>query len=145
MKKLLYIPFVLFAVISTGCEKDYPGDSYDFSATKAPFVELKSKTAVTVKQGSSFNVTAQVRTAFGSVTTATYQLTGALTSTGNIVIARNKTEGVAAVAVPAGTVPAGQTSVTAQLKLTTAQNADGTLSIGYLDPAKEVISIKITP
>lgn len=137
--KYAFVLLVSFSMLSLlGCKKEYQGDSYDFSNSTLPYTELKTKT-FTVQRGNSINVTARVRTAFSVPTTVNYRLGGVLTGTGSIIIPANTLEGTATITIPLATVPGNAT-----LTLTTAQNANTQVRVGYLTAAGEVATIQVT-
>src|SRR3954464_12376799 len=117
--KILSISILMLVFALTGCTKSYPGDSYDFSNSLPAYVELKSKTAIAVKEGKTFKVTVQVRTAFQEPVDVGYSITGAITQTGTVRINPNTYEGSSTVTVPVGTVTGANTTAAAQVTLTT--------------------------
>lgn len=134
--KIKYL-FTLIALIGAlvSCSNEYPGDSFDFSNSTNPYVDLKvTKIAVSAPsdRDTTFAVTARLRTAtFAAPVTVNYELSGALSGTGTITIDRNKLEGTkTGIVVPAGLIPAGQTQVTATLKIVSASSKDVTFDIG---------------
>lgn len=139
---ILIISFVMLTLFS--CKKSYPGDSYNFTNSTLPYAELKTK-AFTVQQSKNVKITVRVKTVFAVPTTVNYNLGGVLTGTGSITIPANLTEGSASIMIPAAIVPVGETSVEGTLTLTTAQNANTQLKIGYLNSVDEVAVITITP
>lgn len=125
--KNLKICFLIISLVGLiSCNKDYAGDSYDFSSSTNPYVQLK---VTKITATTTIPVTVRVRTAISSAATVVnYQLAGAMTSTGSITIDRNKTEGTVNIAVPTGTVTAGST---ATITLTGAINSQVTFDLGW--------------
>ncbi|MFY0252546.1 hypothetical protein ACDQ55_01195 [Chitinophaga sp. 30R24] len=150
MKKLLitkYSCLVAMAAIAIGfasCKKSYSsGDDYNFSNTVSSYVELSSKKDVNVKQGASFSVGVQVRTAKQQDITITYELGGGLSNTGSIVLPRNLLTTTTTVSIPANSVPAGVDTLKATLKLSSVGPNKYNLVIGQISPASEVIKVNI--
>lgn len=142
---LKYCFFSLSILTLASCEKDYEGDSYDFSNSVAPYVELSAKTAVTVTEGSALTSVFQVRTALQEDVTVGYQITGGYTTSGNVVIPRNSRSGNLSVTIPVGTVPVGSTSVAAVLKIVSVTRpSGGAIIVGRLgaDLEKRNVTIK---
>lgn len=132
-RKYFYLLIILLGMIS--CSKDYQGDSFDFSNTTNPYIELKAvKIAVSApaNRDTTFSITVRLRTAIATApTTVNYQLSGALSGTGSVVIERNKIEGTkAGIIVPAGVLPVGVTSATATVTLTSATNPNVVFDLG---------------
>ncbi|HEY8690269.1 MAG TPA: hypothetical protein VIM07_13620 [Chitinophagaceae bacterium] len=142
-----YLSLFVFIIVGfTSCSKEYTGDSFDTSTSLAPYVEIATKTAQTVKQGASFSVSVQMRTALTENVTVNYTVTGtSATIQGSIVIPRNTLKATSIVTIPTGVVVAPATSVVAQFKIVSAIRGSESLRIGYKDPTKEVITITITP
>jgi hypothetical protein len=139
----IYLLVMVFAI--TSCKKDYQEDTYNFYNSLAPYVELKSKTAITVTEGGSIKITAQMRTALQEPVDVNYTITGGFTNSGTIRINRNTTEGFVTIPVPVGTVPGTQTSTTAEVKLTTAKTtaSNGALTVGRTGTEKEKVAVTI--
>jgi len=132
-RKYFYLLIVLLGMIS--CSKDYQGDSFDFSNSTNPYIDLKVvKIAVSAPaaRDTTFSITVRLRTAISSApTTVNYQLSGALTGSGSVVIDRNKTEGTkSGIIVPAGVIPSGSASATATVTLTSATNPNVKFDLG---------------
>lgn len=132
-RKYFYLLIILLGMIS--CSKDYQGDSFDFSNTTNPYIELKAaKIAVSApaSRDTTFSITVRLRTAIATApTTVNYQLSGALSGTGSVVIERNKIEGTkVGIIVPAGVLPVGATSATATVTLTSATNPNLVFDLG---------------
>lgn len=145
MKKLLLILAVV-GCATISCKKAIEGDTFNFDQSLAPYVEISSKTGVKVTEGNSFNVTAVMRTAQVQPVTVTYSITGGTTPViGIITIPANSVSARSAIPIPAGTVPAGSTTVAAVFRFTkaTLPNAD-TLTIGRYGAAKEVIAVTVS-
>jgi hypothetical protein len=151
MKNISLIIFAFFALVFSSCTKDYVGDTYDFSNSLSAYVEFSPSTprpiaTKTVKQGTSFAVTVQLRTALSEDVTVGYQVTGTTaTIQGTIVILRNTTKTTANITLPTGIVVAPAVSVSAQLKLVSAVKGTDVLRIGFKNPGTEVIPLIITP
>jgi hypothetical protein len=143
--KYFYLLIILLGVIS--CSKDYQGDSLDFSDSTNPYIELKAvKIAVSAPatRDTTFSITVRLRTAIASApTTVNYQLSGALSGTGSVVIERNMIEGTkTGIIVPAG-VLSGAASATATLTLTSASNPNVVFDLGRNEVGKTAtITIK---
>lgn len=136
--------FILLSFSS--CTKDYVGDTYDFSNSLPAYVEIATKTAKTLKQGTALSVSVQMRTALTDDVTVTYQITGTTaTIQGTIVIPRNTVKATASVTLPTGIVVAPATSVSAQFKIVSAiRGTTENLRIGFNGAATEVIPLTIT-
>ena len=138
-KKYFYLLIILLGMIS--CSKDYQGDSFDFSNSTNPYIELKVvKIAVSAPatKDTTFSITVRLRTAIAvAPTTVNYQLSGALSGSGSIVIDRNKIEGTkTGIIVPAGVIPSGSPSATATVTLTSATNPNVTFDLGRIGIGK---------
>lgn len=141
--KYFVFSFVILALAS--CEKDYPGDSYDFSASVAPFVELAAKTTATVKQGANHTSVVQIRTAFQEDLTVGYQITGDYTASGTVVLPRNSRTVNLVIAIPAGLVVDPAVSISSVLKIVSATRASGEpVIIGRLGADLEKRNLTIT-
>ena len=139
--KYLYILIMLLGFV--GCSKDYPGDSYDFSNSTNPYVEFKS-TKISVSAPSTFTFTVRLRTAISSgPTTVGYELSGALSGSGTVVIERNKIEGVSStISVPVEVLN-GAASSSATLKLVSAKNSSLNIDLGRNGTGNQaVVTIK---
>ena len=131
-------------LIFSSCKK-YEEEKFDFASTsKAPYVELKSKTAKTVVQGNAFSFTVQVRTAFTVPVTVYYAISGGAAITGSMTLPANLVESASSVTIPAGTVPTGSTSVALVFKIISATRANGQLTVGRLNPDTEKINVTVT-
>ena len=145
--KLIYklLPVILFSVVLfSGCKK-YNDQTFDFSKSAPPYVELKTYDATTVVQGNMLSFSVVVRTAIQEPVTITYQITGDFSLNGTYILPRNTLEGVVTVAIPAGTVPAGSSEVTGILKLVTATSANTKISVGRISPDSEKFTVTVTP
>lgn len=85
--KLVLLALFATCLSFTACEEDK--DSYDFSESMPAYVEIKSKTALTVEEGATATVTFQSREAFQQAKTLTYEIAGAYNATGTVVLPRN--------------------------------------------------------
>src|SRR4051812_8728903 len=96
MKNIALVLFAFIALMTMGCEKDYQGDSYDFSDAKAPYVEFASKKAITATQGTTISPVVQMRTALTEDVTVNYTLSINTTIIpGSVTIARNSLKATA--------------------------------------------------
>ena len=129
-----------------GCKKSYPGDTYDFTNSKAAYVEFPApKKAIVATQGSTLSVVVQMRTALTEDVSANYSITGTTAViAGTIVIPRNTVKATGSIVLPTGIVAAGST-VKAQLKLVSANKGADILRVGFNDPSTEVIALTINP
>ncbi len=140
--KLLSI--VLFsAVLFSGCKK-YDEQNFEFSPAVSPYVALKTYASKTVTQGNSFTFIVLVRTAFQEPVTITYAISGGLNLTGTFILPRNTLEGTVTVAIPAGSVPMGSSSVSGTLNLKTASKPSGPISVGRISPDTEKFYVTVT-
>lgn len=147
MKKAIFAILLVTTASMVACEKDYPGDSYDLSNSLAPYVTLNSVAEKKVKQGATTNFTFQMRTALQQAVTVTYSVTGAINKPDQtVVIERDKTTAVAALAIPGNVVTTPGGTATATLTLVKAVTADGkNLTIGQSIPAsKQKVTITIS-
>lgn len=132
------------------CEKEV-GDTYDFSNSMAPYVELnttvKGKT-ISVKEGKKFKVPLLIRTSMQENIDVNYAITGALAQQGTLRINRNAVSNASnadSILVPVGTVPTGSTTATATLTLVSAKDASNdTLMVGRLGKALEFMKLTIS-
>lgn len=142
---LKYCLFSLSILTIASCEKDYAGDSYDFSNSVAPYVELASKSTLSVKEGVASNIAVQVRTAFQEDVTVGYQITGGYTASGNITLPRNTRSVNFALNVPVGTVPVADATATAVFKIVSVTRpSGGAIIVGRTgaDLEKRTLTIK---
>lgn len=129
------------------CEKKGPGDNYDFTNSLPPYVALSSTAAKTIKQGASGTFTFVMKTSMQQAVTVTYNVSGAVTLTGQTAtIVRDALSGTATVAIPAGTIVSPATSAVATLTVVKAVKADGTvLTLGSTNnAAAQKVTINIT-
>lgn len=140
---LYLFAFIILTVVS--CKKDYKGDTYDFSDSKAAYVEFSSKDSATVVQGTTFTTVVQMRTALTENVTVNYTITGTTaTISGSFIILRNTVKVTGSITLPAGIVAPG-TVVLAQLKLVSAFKGTEPLRIGFNGASTEVIALTINP
>ena len=141
--KLLPV-FVFSVVLLSGCKK-YEEQAFDFSTSAPPYVALKTYTAKTVMEGSNLTFVVLVRTALQQPVTISYAITGGFTLAGTYTLPRNTLEGTVTVAIPAGTIPTGATSVNGTLNLTAATTTGGQITVGRIDPSNEKFSVTVNP
>ncbi|WP_133159394.1 hypothetical protein [Solitalea longa] len=144
MKKLLILLTALSALSLQACEKDSPGDNYDFSTSIPPYITIQSLKDQVVKQGASATVNLQMRTSLQQEVTATYKLTGAINlDNQTTVVERDKTTGLITVAIPANMAVGSEVVVT----LVKAITKDGmSMTIGQdNNPDKQKVTIKVAP
>lgn len=144
MKNLLvlFLSVILFA----SCDKDSPGDGYDFSNSIPQFVTLSTSGEMEVFEGDEVDVTFAVRSAFQQKVTIYYKISGAVTvAEQSVVLERNKTSVTTTIPIPDGLVTDPGTTVEAQLTLTKATKENGdSLTIGQLnDPENQVLTLII--
>lgn len=146
MKNIALSIFTFLIICNIGCKKSYVGDTYDFTNSTAPYVELASKRAITAKQGATVKVTMQMKTALTEDVTVSYAITpaGAAPIAGTVVILRNTVKTIALITLPSGVVAPGSTLM-APLTLTSAKKGSDVLRIGSITPTSEVVNITITP
>lgn len=146
MKYSILIIFGFIILINSGCKKSYVGDTYDFSNSLAPYVELASKSPVKAKQGTVIKVTVQMKTALTEDVTVSYAITsvGSTPINGTVIILRNTVKAIGSITLPGGIVTTGST-LAAQLALTGATKGNNNLRVGSIVPTSEIINITITP
>jgi hypothetical protein len=128
----------------TSCEKSYSaGDDYNISPTLPGYVELASKSTIHCGEGANITATIQVRTAKQEDITVNYEISGAFTQAGTILLKRNDMTAKATIAIPVNIIPAGSTSAMATLKLVSATANKYNLAIGQLSPESETVPISI--
>ncbi len=145
--KLIYklLPVVLFSVVLfSGCKK-YNDQTFDFSKSAPPYVELKTYDATTVVQGDTLSFSVVVRTAIQEPVTVAYKITGDFSLSGTYILPKNTLEGTITVAIPPGTVPTGSSEVTGTLKLITATSANTKITVGRISPDSEKFTVTVTP
>jgi hypothetical protein len=145
MKNIALYLFAIVTLTIAGCKKDYPGDTYNFTDSKAAYVEFSPKTAKTVVQGTTFTTVVQMRTALTEDVSVNYAITGTTaTITGTIIIPRNTVKVTGSITLPNGIVAPG-TVVQGQLKLVSALKGTDVLRIGFNGASTEVIALTIKP
>jgi hypothetical protein len=146
MKNICLLITICFIITFSSCKKSYVGDTYDFTNTLAPYVELASKGGITAAQGSVIKITVQMKTALTEDVTVNYSITGAGSApiNGTVVVLRNTVKTIAPITLPTGIVAPGST-VAAKLILTGAIKGSDVLRIGSIVPTTEVINLTITP
>lgn len=146
MKNIILFIITSFIITLSSCKKSYVGDTYDFTNTLAPYVELASKSDIKAKQGSVIKETVQMKTALTEDVTVNYSITpaGSTPISGTIVLLRNTVKTIASITLPNGIVTPGST-VAATLTLTGATKGTDILRVGSIAPASEVVNVIITP
>ena len=128
----------------TSCEKSHsPGDDYNISPVIPGYVELASKDTIHCGEGVNITPAIQVRTAKQEDITVNYEISGAFTHSGTILLKRNDMTAKATIAIPANIIPAGSASAVATLKLVSANANKYNLVIGQLSPESETVPISI--
>jgi hypothetical protein len=144
--KNIFLSIIVIGLLSVGCKKSYQGDTYDFTNSKAAYVEFPApKKAIVATQGSAISVVVQMRYALTEDVSANYSITGTTAViTGTITIPRNTVKVTGSILLPSGIATAG-TPVKAQLKLVSANKGAEILRVGFNDPSMEVIALTINP
>jgi hypothetical protein len=140
--KLLIIAFFA-SMMFVACD-DTPEAVADFSATTPVYVELSSKAVLAAKQGTTVAVPIRLREGQQQDVIVSYDVTGAFTTSGTATIARNSLTGSISIAIPANVVPILSTTADAVVTLKSATMAGQSLRVGYLDPAAEKRTIRIS-
>ena len=146
MKKILFSLIFLPLLILCSCDKEGPGDNYNFDNVVAPYVAFNSTAGVGAVQGTSLSVPIIVRTAIQEDLNITIAISGAFVREQSIVLPKGTTSVNASIAIPTGIIVAPATSATATLAITRAISASGIeFSIGRLaNPDTQRKSITIT-
>jgi len=149
MKKIFIILGITVTFLAA-CERDDVGDTYDFSTSLPPNVELNSTVrgkTISVKEGKKFKVPVILRTSMQQAVSVNYSITGAFTQQGVLQIDRNTVTNTSkgdSILVPVGTVPVGSTTATATLRIVSAKNAaNDTLAVGRFGKDLAFVKIKI--
>lgn len=132
MKKLIILFSMAVVIFMQSCEKKGPGDNYDFSNSLPAYVEISTKTALSVVQGNNATIAVRLKTAVQEDVIVNYSVSGAFSVTGSVTIPKNTLTANAVVAVPAGVVPASSATATAVFKITGATKGGNPLTIGAL-------------
>ncbi|AFD08380.1 hypothetical protein [Solitalea canadensis] len=128
MRKILFLFSVISVVLLQSCEKDSPGDNYEFTNTLPPYVTIQSLKTVTVVAGESATVNLQMRTSLQQKVTATYKVDGAIKlNDQTVVIERDKTTASISILVPAELAVGSESTLTLVKAVT---ESGETLTIG---------------
>lgn len=142
MKKIFYLLFFIgvFAFLQS-CDKEGPGDNYDFSNSVAPYVKITSKGARSAKASSTLNIALDMRNSIQEEVTVTYSVSGAVSiASATAKFAREARSLNAPVVIPAGANGAATFTL---LKAVTASGRD--LRIGFNNaPEMEKVTINIS-
>lgn len=139
MIKILIGILIITAAFFQACDKISPGDNYDFSNSLPPYVTISSLAPKTVPQGDTLDFTFQMRTSLQQAVTVSYDVTGAVAVPAQtVVIDRDKTTAVVAIAIPPNTITTPGDTATATLTLLKAVTEDGkNLTIGQNNVASD--------
>ncbi|KHJ37021.1 hypothetical protein PBAC_27970 [Pedobacter glucosidilyticus] len=138
--KIIFSVIIAFSLAS--CDKENLADNYEVVNTLPPYVELKSLSNISVKQGANATFGFQVRSGLQQTTTITYSITGVINAPNRtVVLNRNILSVDVSLPIPL-TTPVGTATVT----LISAVTADGkALTIGAKNISTEQkVNINIT-
>lgn len=114
------------------CDKKGPGDNYDFSNSLPPYVEITTKTNLSVVEGTTATIAVRLKTSVQENVVVSYSVTGAFTTTGTVTIPRDALSADVTLAIPSSLVPSGSATSTAVFKITGAKKGNTDLTIGAL-------------
>lgn len=147
MKKILIHLCLIPLLVFVACDKEAPGDNYNFENKVAPYVAFNSTAAVAVKEGATVTVPLEVRTAIQEDLNITLSISGAIIKEQTVVLPKGTMSVNVPIIVPVGTIVSPATSATATLALTKAVSANGTeFTIGRLnnpETQKKVLNITL--
>lgn len=130
-----------------GCDKEGPGDNYNFDNKVPPYVALSSTAEVNIEEGATAIIPLEVRTAIQEDLTITLSVSGAINADQTVVLSKGTMSVDAELPIPAGTVVPPATAATATVSLSRAISAGGIeFSIGRLnnpETQKKVLNITL--
>lgn len=138
-KILIFVLLVGLGLVS--CDKQSPGDEYDFSNAVSPYVTLDNEEDIFVEPDSEAGIVFRMRSALQEKVELIYNASGAINlSNQKVAIERNRLTAEVKLTIPASTPTPSEIKVA----IVSAKTEKGTeLRIGQVKPENEYVIINV--